>query len=437
MRQCIRTVLVLALVLAMSAAVAFAEGPEAGGGTDPSGGGQPGGEPAVCEHVWSDVWQSDETGHWHVCTLCGQPGETTPHTGGAATCTQPGTCADCGYAYLPAAGHTWQQESDADGHWQVCSVCAEKTEREAHGSELHSDANGHWNVCPTCGYAGEKTAHSGGKATCTQQAQCSVCGARYGETAQHSFTVTAHDETSHWKECSVCGEKSKVEAHSGGKATCLEKAKCSACGAVYGALGEHDFSVTKSDGSYHWKECSVCGTQGAKSAHTGGTATCTKRAECAECGTPYGERAPHTGGTATCTQKAVCDVCRSAYGDYAPHTPAAEWTSNADTHWHRCTVCNTKLEEAAHTEDSGTVMTQPTANAAGLRAYACTVCGRRVRTEYIPATGIQSAPSSSSEPASSAPADAPRPAFPSEPIAATTASTTSCGLRIVVAALSR
>ena len=39
--------------------------------------------------------------------------------------------------------------------------------------------------------------------------------------------------------------------------------------------------------------------------------------------------------------------------------------------------------------------------------------------------------------ASSAPADAPRPALPSDPSATATASTTSCGLRIVVAALSR
>ena len=50
---------------------------------------------------------------------------------------------------------------------------------------------------------------------------------------------------------------------------------------------------------------------------------------------------------------------------------------------------------------------------------------------------IASRQRSTMRPASSAPADAPRPALPSEPIAATTASTTSCGLRIVVAALSR
>lgn len=49
--------------------------------------------------------------------------------------------------------------------------------------------------------------------------------------------------------------------------------------------------------------------------HTGGTATCTKKAVCTTCNQEYGELAAHTGGTATCAAKAICTVCSQPYGE--------------------------------------------------------------------------------------------------------------------------
>ena len=394
MKKWVRNLMLLALALTLGVSLAFAE-EGAGGGSDPGDGGT-----EVCQHNQLSDWKSDGERHWKVCEQCGIEVDVSSHTGGTATCTKKAVCTICNHEYgelAPHTGGTATCEQQA-----ACDVCKQKygdlAPHDYAGGKILHDANGHWYVCSVCSKNSETEPHSGGTATCKEKAVCAVCGEAYGELGAHAFTVTNHNSAEHWKECSVCGEKSKVEAHAGGKATCTAKAVCDTCGAVYGKLGDHDFSVVKSVGAYHWTECSVCGTQGAKHAHTGGTATCVKRAECSECGATYGERAAHTGGTATCTQKAICTVCGSAYGDYAPHTPAAEWTSDQNTHWHRCTVCNTKLEEAAHTENGGTVVTKPTANAAGLKAYVCTVCGRQVRTEYIPATG---AASSSSAPASS------------------------------------
>ena len=60
--------------------------------------------------------------------------------------------------------------------------------------------------------------------------------------------------------------------------------------------------------------CNDCGESRTPAAHTGGTATCTKKAQCTECAASYGSLKAHTGGTATCTAKAKCSVCGTFYG---------------------------------------------------------------------------------------------------------------------------
>ena len=67
----------------------------------------------------------------------------------------------------------------------------------------------------------------------------------------------------------------------------------------------------------------------------------------------------HTGGTATCTKKAVCDVCHQEYGDFAAHN----YIENAETeylktaaacgskavYYKSCSVCGAKSEETFET----------------------------------------------------------------------------------------
>ena len=48
---------------------------------------------------------------------------------------------------------------------------------------------------------------SGGNATCTNLAECSVCGEEYGELEAHDYATLKYNETEHWYEC-VCGDKS-------------------------------------------------------------------------------------------------------------------------------------------------------------------------------------------------------------------------------------
>lgn len=88
-----------------------------------------------------------------------------------------------------------------------CDVCGKQL------SECADNDNDH--LCDTCGK--KLTEHTGGTATCTAKAVCTVCGKEYGEMAPHDFTaentdakylVTAASCTAkavYHKSCTVCG----------------------------------------------------------------------------------------------------------------------------------------------------------------------------------------------------------------------------------------
>lgn len=80
--------------------------------------------------------------------------------------------------------------------------------------------------------------------------------------------------------------------HTGGTATCTKKAVCEFCGEEYGEYASHNYGGKyESDGTHHWKKCQNEGCDAAteKEAHKGGEATTTKRAVCEVCGAEYGD----------------------------------------------------------------------------------------------------------------------------------------------------
>ena len=58
----------------------------------------------------------------------------------------------------------------------------------------------------------------------------------------------------------------------------------------------------------------------------------------------------HSGGTATCTEQATCEICGEKYGDLKPHSYLTEWSTDEASHWHECTECRVKTDEAEHTD---------------------------------------------------------------------------------------
>ena len=104
----------------------------------------------------------------------------------------------------------------------------------------HDDAN-HWHACQdsSCNEVNGKVAHSGGTATCLEKAKCEVCGVEYGELASHTYPETwTCTAVGHYKTCTVegCGVKTELVSHKGGTATCQKQAVCEVCEKPYGDL---------------------------------------------------------------------------------------------------------------------------------------------------------------------------------------------------------
>ncbi|MDO4938386.1 MAG: hypothetical protein Q4E54_00280 [Lachnospiraceae bacterium] len=176
-----------------------------------------------------------------------------------------------GLRYVPAAGHyevTFDNEKFTKQATEEGSIY--QPGGTGHNYVQKSDGNNHWQECTNCKEKINVEAHKGGTATCTSKAVCEVCKAAYGEFGEHKYEQKK-DADSHWQECSVCGGKTSVEAHKGGKATCTAKAVCEVCGAAYGELGDHEWVSNGSKGH-------ICKTCNSKEGHN------LVNGECSECG---------------------------------------------------------------------------------------------------------------------------------------------------------
>lgn len=291
------------------------------------------------EHVYGETLVSDETSHWHQCTVCGAKTGIEAHSytdakfddnGHWAVCacgaethhdkhsltakhneSQHWQECVCGYKTGETA-HELTSKYDTAGHWQECE-CGYATDKADHSMEGKSSADGHWDAC-ACGYKTDVTAHAWTDKFDAQNhwQECSGCGYQKDVTA-HSLTKNVN-ETQHQVKCESCGYKTEWENHTGGTADCQHKAVCDVCGQPYGEI-----NASNHTGGIRWVQTAethqafylCCGAAaGAEANHSWND-----ESVCTECG--YG--CAHTGGTATCTALAVCDICGHTYGDLLPH----------------------------------------------------------------------------------------------------------------------
>ena len=132
-------------------------------------------------------------------------------------------------------------------------------------------------------------------------------------------------------------------SHTGGTATCTDKAICGICSNQYGSVDATNHTkeakwIQHSDG--HSKVYQCCGAeQVGKQPHQW------KDTACEICGATCN----HTGGTATCEAPAVCVNCGQPYGqtDPANHTQLAQWTQTAQTHMQSYGCCGAVVVDLA------------------------------------------------------------------------------------------
>ena len=300
-------------------------------------------------HQWDqDNWTADDEYHWHDCKAANCPLRESNYR---------------------KDGYDWHRYDQKEVKWEYkydgpkcdspalyfysCKCGKAGTEMFTVGEARHFwsaclqiEGDRHRRKCWNCDLVDISPCY-GGYATCRYRAECEGCLELYGtvdpnnHTGSWSWVKTAE---THGKYYNCCGVTVEVEKHvwengacsacgypcdhTGGTATCTKKAVCVSCGVEYGDLNaeNHDPAAewTQTDGKHYHVCKNGCGTH-------------LDEAACA-------------GGTANCMKKAECDVCGGEYGtvNAENHDPAAEWTQENGKHYHVCkNGCGTHVDEAA------------------------------------------------------------------------------------------
>ena len=338
----------------------------------------------IADHIW-------EKGH---CTVCGYD---CIHTGGKATCTQKAVCNIC---------HSEYGEINADNHsgaekW-IRTVTTHEKKYDCCGKVTIAQENHKWKdgACETCGYV---CVHSGGEATCTKGAVCETCGKEYTDKdmANHSGEqVWVQTEKTHQKKYDCCGaevtniadhiwEKGHCTVcgydciHTGGKATCTQKAVCNICHSEYGEINADNHSGAEKwirTVTTHEKKYDCCGKVTiAQENHKW------KDGACETCGYVC----VHSGGEATCTKGAVCETCGKEYTDkdMANHSGKVVWVQTEKTHKQAYDCCDKEVSTSeAHGWKNGvcTVCDYQCKHAGGsatcVKKAVCTICSEEYGT---------------------------------------------------------
>ena len=189
--------------------------------------------------------------------------------------------------------------------------------------------------------------------------------------------------THHYRKCTVCLAviPATNAPHSGGTATCTQKATCAVCATPYGQLAGHSFGQVAALGLQgHGAVCTVCGLTQDLQPHTPGPAATEVSAQsCTVCGYVLEPAKNHVhamkqipGKAATCTQAGnldhyLCEGCGVLYRDPEGKTPVGNhsililaptghmasdtWESSDRHHWRTCTTCGQVLEETKMLHD--------------------------------------------------------------------------------------
>ena len=339
-------------------------------------------------HNPAEEWTSDATHHWHECANgCNEKVDYTEHTGGTATCTEKAVCTICSKEYGEKLAHRFTAEvakskylksaascTEKAVYYKSCLFCYQSSEGTAEEATFETDALDHdwgeWTqnsdgkthtrVCKRDASHKENGSCSGGTATCTEKAVCTICGMEYGEKLAHSFTAEVA-ESKYLKSVATCTEKA------------VYYKSCTACGEIaaetfeYGEPLDHDWDSWKQndDGKSHTRVC--------------------KR------DASHKENGSCSGGTATCTEKAVCTICGEEHGEIDPDTHAEdckpEWISTETEHEQKYSRCGKEIvAKALHRFGSWTTTLEPTSSKTGERERLCEDCQYK-EVQTIPTTG--------------------------------------------------
>lgn len=308
-------------------------------------------------------WVADEVAgvHYQKCRVCGTTTGTSSHSGGTASCKAQAKCAKCGASY---------GELDPNTHVNF------EIKNEVKATETTQGYTGD-KYCKDCGAFIEKGSYysaqcaggckdielvKGTPKTCTEDGtidyyRCKKCGNMYKDE-RASILITKYDLVDKCTGHDLHPGTNLVGSISQDNLKLLAKTIGLSTPQIVQMIRDGTFDLDHiigmikikdidhcSDDTYHWLGCQRCGKTledlrdelnsagfkinekwyelSRKTAHTGGTATCTEKAVCDECGDAYGELGAHRYDAVvtapTCTQngytKHTCSSCKDSYTD--------------------------------------------------------------------------------------------------------------------------
>ena len=308
------------------------------------------------------AWTSNEDGtHTRICKHDASHTETENCHGGTATCTHKAVCTVCGGEYGEMAAHDFTAETAEEQYLKSAATCTEKAV--------------YYKSCAACGLSSKGT---DGEATFEA-----------GKPLDHDWGAwTSNEDGTHTRICKHDASHTETNNCTGGTATCTHKAVCTVCGGEYGEMAAHSFTAEKAEAQYlksaatctekaiYYKSCAVCelsskGTDGEATFEAGKpldhdwgawTQNSDEKTHTRICkrDSNHTETENCHGGTATCTHKAKCEVCGGEYGELDPknhtnlkHFPAVAATKTTEgniEYWY-CSGCKKYYKDATATQE--------------------------------------------------------------------------------------
>ena len=204
-------------------------------------------------HDWDTVWTIGDDQHWHKCnrTGCTVINAAANHIPdrNAATEDDPVKCTECGKVLTPALGHVhtshltsvaakaptctapgnaayWKCSCDklfsddtATTETTLAAVTKSALGHDHNGPWVTTDANEHWKVCARegCNEQLDKAVHNPSAWVNVgdgyHHQTCTVCERELTHEACTFGQPLKYNATSHWEECTKCGNKQNEAAH--------------------------------------------------------------------------------------------------------------------------------------------------------------------------------------------------------------------------------
>lgn len=242
----------------------------------------------------------------------------------APTCTKAGREAyykcSCGMAYADAAALNSVDLST----WGILPALGHKA------GSWTGNATQHSQKCSLCQQMIPETTgqHTGGEATCNQKAICTTCGMQYGQLADHRWSPKRHavDATGHAYQCADCKGYDTVIPHTPGpEATQKEPQVCTVCQYILKPADNHTHKLTKVEAV-----AATCVVSGNRDYYT-----------CDGCSEWFWDEA----GTKPIANRS--DVQMEALGHFAER-----WSLDPEQHWQNCIVCSGEIAREEHRDQN-------------------------------------------------------------------------------------